>query len=411
MAASPSRVAAVLAQRAGVRKAKPGDSLRVAPDRLLLDGESGLSVASAWHESGVKGVAAFGPRLLLVDSGRFGRRDRKGLVEFGESHRATIAVDPVTAGWPSTVAVEEGLVGCNDVVMALDSEAGALGGLGVVVLRATPAEMGIAMRKRMTEVTVPDSRRVEVTGRLPRWCGPFDLAMTIVESLGGAAMARGRVIELFGETTASMKVDDRMALCGALARCGVASLVLPDEATRVWLAARRDADGNDDGVPQDPGAGQPAEVTVNARKTALACVRGNAADGERYDPCEAGGPKVTQVLIGGRLSELREAALALSERPIHRGLHLAILPASRRVLVQLVEEGLAAQLLRAGASIFPPGMPAPTAPRREARITTVPTGGADLLCGAAVAGASAALGCLSDPEGMRQAIRRAASLR
>lgn len=410
MPVSRSRIASVLGHRAGAPNAKPGDALKVTVDRLLMDAEGGLAVMSAWHQMAIPGPSAFGPRILLVDGGRIGRRDRPPLIEFGELQRATQPLDPVTAGWPSSVAVEEGHIGADDVVMALDPEAGALGGVGAVVLRATAAEMATAMKKRNLPVVVPDTARVRVDGRLPRWSGPFELALAVLDAVREEVRLTGRVLELTGEAVAGMTVDDRMALCAHLAHARLPALVPPDDATRVWLAARHDGQSHD-GVKADPGAEREPDLVLDARKAVLRAARGALTETERLDPTEGEHRPVTQVIVAGRLTELRLATQALSERPLARGVHLVVVPASRRVLVHLIEEGLASQLVRCGAAILPPGAPVPTAPKREVRITTVPTGAADLLVGAAVAGSSAVLGRLIDPEGMRHEVRRGATMR
>lgn len=417
-----SRVARVLAARAGKPSAAPGDALDVIPDRLLMDGEGGLALADAFHRTTKRVREGLGARVIMLDSSRLGRRERPGLLEFASGMGATIALDPVLSGWPSQVAVEEGLVSADDVVCALDPEAGALGGLGTVVLATAPDVAASLLRRRSMPVTVPNTARVAINGRLPRWLGPFELALSVIDALGGRESARGRVIELSGEAISALPVDDRMTLCGVLARAGISALVPPDVATRTWLAARHPGGTGDDVVSHltdsaeadaesgDVDQDARLDAEVDASKLTPAALYA-PWPGDPIDPTGEETSSIQQVILGGRLSELRLAAHALAERPLHPGLHLVVIPASRRVLVQAMEEGLITAFVRSGAAIMPPGFAPPNAPKRERRVTNVPTGANDLLAGAAVVGASALAGRLVDPETVRREQRRAASIR
>lgn len=435
----------MLAAHAGADAVEPGDALSIDVDRVLVDGEGGLLLADAWNRRGRRKTAARGERLLLVDGGRLGRRDRPALVAFAQEHGATLGLDPASAGWASHVAVEEGLVGADDVVCALDAEAGALGGIGAAVIRCAPDEASDLLQQRFLEIKCPATVVVEVNGRLPRWLGPFDLALAVLDSVGGVEAARGRSLELQGSTIAALTVDDRMGLCGTLARAGIAGIIRPDEVTRVWLSARRrhgppdsapaaqgpaangpaaqaaqgpsgtpGASGASPGAADAPAAGASAapepHVRIDARSLSLVTLD-DPWPGKPVALGEAETPAITQVILAGRLSDLRLAAHALAERPLAAGLQLSVIPASRRVLVQALEEGLITQFVRSGAAVWPPGAPPPTAPKRERRVTTVPTSGTDLLCGAAVAGASALAGRLVDPETVRREVRRSAAIR
>ncbi|MFQ5987823.1 MAG: aconitase family protein, partial [Dehalococcoidia bacterium] len=74
---------------------------------------------------------------------------------------------------------------------------------------------------------------------------------------------------------------------------------------------------------------------------------------------EAEGVSIDQVFIGtctnGRLSDLRVAARILKGRKVHPHLRLLIGPASRRIYLDALREGLMETFVEAGAIILPPG--------------------------------------------------------
>lgn len=402
------RAAAVLAAASGRVDVRVGNRVQAEVHRLVTDGPGALAVIDSWRRYGRGRTPRRVDHALFVDGGRLPRKDRPRVLRFCAEHHPALGLDPILAGAPATVAVEEGHVGSDDVVAGFHPDLGALGGLGAVVLRVAPDELAELLDRRTLDTVIPDVVRVAVTGRLPRWVGPFDLARHLIDAAGGVQGLRGRALELHGDTITGLPVELRMSLCAALAHAGLAALVSPDEATRVFLAGRLARDDDSRAESALP-AGEPRapDLELDARKVRLA-----ALDGETpLDPTAEDGPEVQQVILTGRLADLRAAAEAMAERPLAPGLHLVVIPASRRVLLHAMESGLATNLVRQGASLLPPGSAPPPAPRGEVRITTEPTGGRDLLVGPALAGASALAGRLMDPDAMRRAHKRSASIR
>jgi len=460
---SESRIAALLARRAGVPAARAGDQLRVHPDRLLLDGPTAAAVIDTFQlpparPSRPRAAATAGAtasstapspsphvvepeRFLAVAGAAQPRAEQRRVAAFAAAHGWALALQPALAGLPSVVATDEGLVGSGDVVAGARPDTGSLGGLGCATLRCDPAELAGLLDDPRLQVVVPATRFVRVSGRLPRWVGPFDLALAVLEAAGGVPALRGAVLELHGATLDEMEVAERLALCGALAAAGVGSLVAPDRRTAAWLAARR-ARAEPPAAPLDVAPPpESAWIAVDARRVMLAALQLGAPGpaggplgplpGRRLDPAAppAGKPgraeraakasadpsgapvaAVGEIFLGGRIEDLRVAGEVLRDRNVRRGLFLGIQPASQRVLLHAIEEGLAADFLRAGASLLPPGAAPPPASGGELRLLTSGGGPGDVVVGPAVAAASAVAGRLCDPEGMRRSNRRAARL-
>jgi 3-isopropylmalate/(R)-2-methylmalate dehydratase large subunit len=68
--------------------------------------------------------------------------------------------------------------------------------------------------------------------------------------------------------------------------------------------------------------------------------------------------RIDQVVIGsctnGRIEDLRQAAEVLKGRKVHSGVRVIIIPATPRVHLQVIKEGLAELFLEAGAALSTP---------------------------------------------------------
>jgi 3-isopropylmalate/(R)-2-methylmalate dehydratase large subunit len=73
---------------------------------------------------------------------------------------------------------------------------------------------------------------------------------------------------------------------------------------------------------------------------------------------EVKGMKVDQVVIGsctnGRIEDLRVAAEILSGRKVAKGVRLIVFPATPRVMLEAMAEGLIETILRAGGAVSTP---------------------------------------------------------
>ena len=397
-----TRALRLLAAHAERSELEANVGVHIAPDRVVLDGATAETLVAERKRSGA-GRPRHVERFLFVADPECPATRRRIVRHFSEQHGASLAFDPVRMGWPGVVAAEEGWVRSDDIVVGTSPDVGGLGGLGALVLRGRPDELVRLLRHKTMTVQAPAGYSVNISGRLPRWVGPQELALHVSRAVGESAA--GRVIELGGRGVFDLAVDERMALCTALAREGLSSLVPPDEATRVWLSARvlEEVAASPVGTSDLPAA----DLTLQGQRLGLVARAGGSLVNPGADP----GLPVDEAVVAGSVTTLRRAAEALQERRLKPGMHMYVLPASRRTLLHALEEGLITAFLRSGAILLTPGTTAPESGRSERRVTTVATSSQDLLAGPDVVVASAVCGRLVDPEVMRREHRRTTTIR
>lgn len=417
------RVADVVVMRATKRAPEVGDEVDLPVDRILLDGTMAArmleDVRSEKTSDGDKGRLGFhkAQRFVIVPDAGQAPDEARRVRDFARKHSLSLQLEPQTCGEPAVVAADLGLVSSDDVVMGAWRDVGSLGGLGCVTLPADRLQLAKLATAKRVSYRAPRARVVRVEGRLPRWLGPFDLALAVVEAFGGFAPLAGQVVEFCGDTIDALTVPERMALCSTLAQISVAGVVAPDAATDVWLRARVAADavearGNDAGRRRlerrvaarqrdDRSATGEPDLVLDARRVVPRMVAPVKA--ARITPIDAHKPTpVSHVVLTGRVDDLRVYSEVARERRVKRGVHVAWIPASQRTLLHAIEEGLVTDLLRSGATLLPPGAPPPPLATGERRATTRAFAEDDVLVGPAMAASSALGGVVVDPETMRR---------
>jgi 3-isopropylmalate/(R)-2-methylmalate dehydratase large subunit len=432
-----TRVAAVLGGRAGREHARSGETLGVRVDRLLLAGPTAALVlaAAGWTPGAARRGKGDGPRvgsperIAVVAGAEQPADERRALQLLARDRGFAVALEPARAGLPGVVAADDGLVGPEDVVAGTTADVGALGALGCVPLRCSTAELAALLSDPVLRTSVPATRVVRVGGRLPRWASGFDLAVAVLDALqadgaqldhGGPAAGdepqdgAGAALQLCGPTIDALDLPERLSLCGTLAAAGRLALIAPDLRTRTWLAARRSLRREAGPAVHEEGTGGPTPEadTHGALELDASTARTVALQGGFVGPRptleDAGqGLRIDEAWLGGRIEELRQAAEVLRDRSVRRGLLLAVVAASQRTLLHAIEEGLAADMLRAGATLLPPGAHPPPLAAGACRVTSMPGRPDEVLAGAAVVAASAVAGRVVEPETMRRAHRRA----
>lgn len=220
---------------------------------------------------------------------------------------------------------------------------------------STDVAIGIALGK--TWMKVPETIRVNVTGEFPRGVFAKDLMLYLIGRIT-ADGATYLALEFGGSAVEAMPYHERMVLANmaveAGAKCG---LFASDGETKRFLESQgRGADFRE--IKPDPDAEYAQVIDIDASQLVPMVAFPHRVDNVRTIE-EARGEKIEQVFIGtctnGRLEDLRVAAEILRGKKRHHGTRLIIVPASRRVYGQAIEEGLLTVFNDAGASINTPG--------------------------------------------------------
>ncbi len=239
-----------------------------------------------------------------------------------------------------------------------DSHSPTGGAFGAFMFGVGATDMAGILVTGRTWLRVPETVRIEWTGRLGPGVSAKDVMLALCARLGMDGGA-GAVVEYAGALVEAMDMAERMTLCNMAAELGaVTGIVPPDEVTAAHVRAA---------------GGDPGDVSRWRSDRDAACRARHVFDGSALDPKVAAphspansapaaahaGTRVDQAYIGActgaKLADLRMAAAVLKGRRVAPGVRLLVAPASARVAGEAAADGTLAALIEAGAALMPSG--------------------------------------------------------
>ncbi|MGB8490109.1 MAG: aconitase/3-isopropylmalate dehydratase large subunit family protein [Bacteroidales bacterium] len=240
------------------------------------------------------------------------------------------------------------------LIVGSDSHTTTAGAFNALAAGIDRTEAAGIWKKGETWFRVPESMKIVLSGRLRERVAAKDLALWII-GMTGADGANYLSVEFHGDGVGSLSISDRMTLANMASEAGAKNAVFPaDETLMNFLAGR---EGERSGVWADEGAAYVKTIEISLGDIIPLVAAPHHVDNV-MSVSDAAGTPVHEGLIGtctnGRIEDLRIAAEILRGKKISEGFQLNVIPASDKVFLQAIKEGLATALIEAGASILPP---------------------------------------------------------
>jgi 3-isopropylmalate/(R)-2-methylmalate dehydratase large subunit len=238
------------------------------------------------------------------------------------------------------------------IMVGADSHSCMHGAFGAFATGIGSTELAAVMASGKLWFRIPESIKVTFDGQLARGVTSKDLVLHLAGILK-ADGANYMSLEFGGEVVKSMSMDSRLTICNMAvemgAKCG---LMEPDRVTEEYLGEPVPT------ISPDRDAEYKDEVQIEAEKVEPQVAKPHSVD----NVCsvrEVEGIEVNQVFLGsctnGRLEDLRAAASILKGRKVREGVRMIVIPASRRIFLSALAEGLIEIFLRAGCVVGSPG--------------------------------------------------------
>jgi len=245
----------------------------------------------------------------------------------------------------------------GDLIVGADSHTCTSGALAAFATGVGSTDAAIAMSEGKLWFRVPESFRIEISGELEKGVYSKDLILYVIGKLG-ADGATYKSVEFHGEAIEKLSQEARFTISNMAIEMGAkAGLIPTDGKTLEYLRSMgREKDFRE--VRPDNDAVYERNFYFDAKEIPPGVAAPHNVDNWRPID-EVSGLKIDQVYIGtctnGRIEDLRIAASILKENRRHQDVKLIIAPASKRVYIQAMSEGLIKIFIDAGAVVLPPG--------------------------------------------------------
>ena len=264
--------------------------------------------------------------------------------------------DVADMGIEHALLPEKGLALPYTCMIGADSHTCTYGALGAFSTGIGSTDMASGMYSGKAWFKVPEAIRVNLTGKPSPVVSGKDVILHLI-GLIGVNGANYMSLEFVGEGVKHLNMDDRFTICNMAIEAGAKNGIFEvDDVTREYLKGVTDRQFET--VSADPDAVYAREITIDLSALSPVVSFPHLPENTKtFDEIEKLPPiDIDQVVIGsctnGRIEDLRAAAKILKGKKVK--VRTLIFPATKKIYLQAIEEGLIQIFIEAGALVSTP---------------------------------------------------------
>lgn len=350
----------ILAEAGGVKRVSPGDIVNAKIDVALTHDALCGPVANEFRKLGLKEVwdrskIVVTPDHFIpakdIEAANLYLEMEKFVREYGIQNYYPIG----NHGICHVMLPEEGFARPGIVIVGTDSHTCTHGAVGAFATGIGTTEMAAVFATGKCWFRVPETIKFNITGRLKRHVYAKDVILNIIGRIGVDG-ALYMAMEFDGDTVKNLSMDERFVLCNMAIEAGAKNgIINPDEKTINYVESRTNTPFKI--FKSDENAVYREIIPIEANKI-------EPTVAEPYLPSnirsarELNNVEIDQAFIGsctgGRYSDLKIAARILKNRRVASNVRLIIIPATQKIYLKALENGLIKIFIKAGASVSTP---------------------------------------------------------
>ena len=350
----------ILAAHCGKDKLQAGEMILADTDLVLGNDITAPVAINEFQKAGCDCVFDCGKIALVMDHFTPNKdikaaEQTKKVREFAAEKNIPNFFDVGEMGVEHALLPERGMVTAGDLVIGADSHTCTYGALGAFSTGVGSTDMAAAMAYGKVWLRVPEAISVVLTGKLRKYVSGKDIVLHLIREIGVDG-ALYESLEFSGDGVASLSIDDRLCICNMAIEAGAKNGIFPvDDVTLNYLADRGAKEPKV--YKADADAVYVRTVHIDLDKlTSVVAFPHLPENGKTFE--EIGDIAIDQVVVGsctnGRLSDLREAAEILKGRKVHKGVRALIIPATQKIWLDAMKEGLMEIFINAGCAVSTP---------------------------------------------------------
>ena len=350
----------ILAAHAGLDKVEAGQLIEADLDLVLGNDITSPVAIKEMEKMKVNGVF-HKDRIALVPDHFVPNKDIKSaehckcVREFARRNEITNYFEVGEMGIEHALLPEKGLTVAGDVIIGADSHTCTYGALGAFSTGVGSTDMAAGMATGKAWFKVPAAIKVVLTGKPNKWISGKDVILHLIGMIGVDG-ALYKSLEFTGDGIAALSMDDRFTIANMAIEAGAKNGIFPvdekaesymnEHSKRAYKVYEADAD-----------ASYEQEITIDL-STLKSTVAFPHLPENTHTIDEIEKIDIDQVVIGsctnGRLDDLRTAAEILKGRHVKKGMRCIVIPATQKIYMDAMEEGLLKIFIEAGAVVSTP---------------------------------------------------------
>lgn len=350
----------ILAKHAGIDVVKPGQLINCKLDMVLAND---VTAPPAIKEFEKIGKPVFdNTKIALVPDHFTPNKDIKsaGLAkivrDFAHKHNIVNYFEIGRVGIEHVILPEKGIVAPGMVTIGADSHTCTYGALGGFSTGVGSTDLGVALATGEAWFKVPETIKVNITGKKPKYICGKDVMLTLIGMIGVDG-ALYKALEFAGEGVKELNMTDRLTIANMAIEAGAKNGIFPvDDETLNYIKDR--VTKPYEIVEADSDATYCQTVEINLSELIPVVAFPHLPENTHSVESIKEPITIDQVVIGsctnGRLEDLAIAASILKGHKVHPNVRCIIIPGSQQVYLDAIHNGYVDTFIEAGAAVSTP---------------------------------------------------------
>ena len=345
---------------AGLEKVEAGQLIEADLDLVLGNDITSPVAIKEMEKMNVEGVF-HKDKIALVPDHFVPNKDIKSaehckcVREFARRNEITNYFEVGEMGIEHALLPEKGLTVAGDVIIGADSHTCTYGALGAFSTGVGSTDMAAGMATGKAWFKVPSALKFVLTGKPAPWISGKDIILHIIGMIGVDG-ALYKSMEFVGDGIAHLTMDDRFTIANMAIEAGGKNGIFPvDDKTIAYLKEHTSREYKVYEADEDAVYDEVYTIELDKLKPTVAFPH-LPENTKTID--EVGDIAIDQVVIGsctnGRIDDMRIAAKILEGKHVAPGMRCIIIPATQKIYLQAMEEGLLKIFIEAGAVVSTP---------------------------------------------------------
>jgi 3-isopropylmalate/(R)-2-methylmalate dehydratase large subunit len=349
----------ILAEHAGKKEVKPGDHIVADVDFMVANDITApitIDIIEKIENAKIKNEQiALVPDHFTPNKDIKSAENVKKLREFSRKYKIKYFFETGRCGVEHCMLPEKGLVLPGDLVIGADSHTCTYGALGCFASGVGSTDLAGALLTGKIWLRVPETIKIEYTGKLRKWVFGKDLILMTLKELGNID-AIYKAIEFTGNTISSLSMPQRLTMSNMAVEGGAKNgIFLPDKITEEYVKERTSRSYKIYKSDSDAKYSEVRKFDVSKLEpqVSLPPLPSNAVSVH-----DIGRIEIDQVFIGsctnGWYEDLEIAAKVLKGKKVAPSVRLIIAPPTPQIYMKALKNGLLEIFGEAEAVIGPP---------------------------------------------------------